>query len=162
MLQEFAKVTTYKTSYRAGLLQAKAFRILKKKTNQVLEQYNINATDWGILGLLYDNPKGITYKKIATEMGVKAPFVTRSIAALVEKKYCTFVQSTTDGRAKIATITPKGSVFVKKTEKVVMQSVLRAFKGTSKRNVLGYILTMVSIVENNQSDITNTNLDHMV
>jgi len=54
----------YRKTYNAGLLYAKAFRVLKKKTNEVLQPLGVNATDWGILGILIGNKEGVALKVI--------------------------------------------------------------------------------------------------
>lgn len=138
----------YRKSYRAGLLQAKAFRILKRETNAALAEYNLNATDWGILGLLSDNKDGLAFKDIAHEMGVKPPFITRSVRALAYQNLVTTTTDENDHRSKKAHITKEGTRYVNKIEKHVMDRVLKVLKPAGKRNVQGYVATLDAIVSN--------------
>jgi DNA-binding MarR family transcriptional regulator len=161
-MSNLTKIIPYRKSYKAGLLLAKAFRILKKRTNVTLAPAGISATEWGILGLLLEKKSGLKLSEIASEMGVKAPFVTRSINLLIEKNLVLVKVDTVDTRAKIALITESGKTFVKKTETKVMSEVMKVFKGADKRDVLGYVLTLIAIVEaNNEAGQAAVDLDHM-
>lgn len=152
----------YRKTYRAGLLQAKAFRILKYRTNEVLKPFGINATDWGVLGLLIDDKKGIQLKAIADEVGVKQPYITRSIATLTKLGYVTQERSQTDSRAFNAFITPAGSAFVQTTEKIVRKQLKETFGAISSRSLLGYIETLDAIVgTNSHEQYHDVDLDHM-
>ena len=152
----------YRKTYKAGLLQAKAFRILKYRTNEVLKPFLINATDWGVLGLLIDEKKGVQLRVIAQEVGVKQPYITRSITTLAKLGYVTVARSETDSRAQNAFITDKGKTFVQSTEKVVLKQLKETFGGTSARSLLGYIQTLDTIVSNADGQYQDTDLDHMM
>lgn len=153
---------TYRKSYRAGLLLSKAFRILKKRTNDVLAPHGINPTDWGVLGLLYESRQGLRLSEVAFEVGVKPPFVTKSVKGLIEKGYIELRVDEADTRAKLATITEAGKMFVKNTETEVMKEVMGVFEKTNKRDLIGYVNTLVSVVENNsKDDLESVDLEHM-
>lgn len=151
----------YRKTYNAGLLQAKAFRILKKHTNTALQSVDISATEWGILGLLVNNPKGLRFSKIAVMLGVKAPFVTNSMIILAKKKLLVINTDTIDTRVKIATLNDTGRDFLKKTEPIVAKEIKRTFNGTSLRNLYGYVATLHGIVETYGADIENIDLSHL-
>jgi DNA-binding MarR family transcriptional regulator len=153
----------YRKTYKAGLLQAKAFRILKYRTNEVLKPYGINATDWGVLGLLIDEKKGVQLRVIAQEVGVKQPYITRSIATLSKQGYVTVAKSEIDSRAQNAFITAKGKSFVEATEKIVLKQLKETFGDISARSLLGYVQTLDSIVSSNANDMyRKIDLDHMI
>ncbi|MDA8596912.1 MarR family transcriptional regulator [Candidatus Pacebacteria bacterium] len=152
----------YNKSYKAGLLQAKAFRILKAHTNDALRPHGINATEWGILGVLLHERKGYSYSRIAEEIGVKVPFVTRSIRTLTDLGYISVAADPEDTRSKIAMLTKEGTAFMKKTEPAVMAHVLKTFKGISKRDVLGYIKTLSAIIDNHSvPKVEMLDLEHL-
>lgn len=152
----------YRKTYKAGLLQAKAFRILKSRTNEVLNPFGINATDWGVLGLIIDEKKGVQLRVIAQEVGVKQPYITRSIATLTKLGYVTQAQSETDARAQHAFITDKGRSFVQSTEKIVLKQLKETFGDISRLSLLGYVQTLDSIVTNSDDQYQGVDLDHMI
>ena len=153
----------YRKTYKAGLLQAKAFRILKSRTNEVLKPFSINATDWGVLGLLIDDKKGMQLRAIAQEVGVKQPYITRSIGTLSKLGYVELKRNETDSRAQNAFITAKGKVFVQATEKDVLKQLKGTFGDISARSLLGYVQTLDSIVSSNTNkQFTQGDLDHMI
>ena len=157
------RLLQYRKTYKAGLLQAKAFRILKYRTNEVLKPFAINATDWGVLGLLIDDKKGMQLRVIAQEVGVKPPYITRSIATLSKLGYVELKRSETDSRAQNAFITDKGKTFVQATEKKVLKQLKETFGDISTRSLLGYVQTLDSIVSSNANDKYNQiDLDHMI
>lgn len=147
MAKKTLSLSKYRNSYRAGIIQSKAFRILKKKTNEALAPYKLNATDWGILGLLRDTKEGMTHKRIASEIGVKAPYVTRSMKTLLERKFIQLISNKKDTRVKIARITKRGITFVDTTEPKILKIVLHVFDKAGTLNLMGYARTLLSIVE---------------
>ena len=151
----------YRKTYKAGLLQSKAFRILKYRTKEVLKPFSINATDWGVLGLLIDDKKGMQLRVIAQEAGVKQPYITRSIATLSALGYVTLARSQTDARAQIAFITKTGTAFVQSTEKIVLKQLKETFGNTSKLSLLGYVQTLDAIVSNAKDQYQEVDLDHL-
>ena len=152
----------YRKTYKAGLLQAKAFRILKYRTNEVLKPFSINSTDWGVLGLLVDEKKGVQLRVIAQEVGVKQPYITRSIATLSRLGYVTLVRSEVDARAQNAVITSKGKTFVHATEKIVLKQLKETFGDISKRSLFGYVETLDTIVSRASDQYREIDLDHMI
>lgn len=153
----------YRKTYKAGLLQAKAFRILKYRTNEVLRPFSINATDWGVLGLLIDEKTGMQLRMIAEEVGVKPPYITRSVTILSKLGYVGLKRSEVDARAQNAFITDKGKSFVQSTEKVVSKQLQETFLGISARSLLGYVQTLDSVVSSNAIEkYRRINLEHLI
>lgn len=151
----------YRKTYNAGLLQAKAFRILKNHTNSVLEPHDISSTEWGILGLLINDKKGMMLNDVARELGVKAPYITKSMTVLIAKGYVVYQHDDTDARVKIATITKSGEQFVKKIEPKIANVFKKTFSKVSYRNLAGYIVTLHQIVEEFPRDLENVDFSHL-
>jgi len=57
-----------------GLLQTKAYRILKKKTNSDLAPLSISSTHWTLLGIMSANEEGIPPGDATRELGLKVSF----------------------------------------------------------------------------------------
>lgn len=162
MLRTLAELTAYRKSYRAGLLQARAFRVLKKRTNDVLAPHDLNASDWGILGLLIDHPKGLAQKQIATEVGVKPPLVTRALAKLQNRHLVSLMVHPDDSRVRVVSITKQGRSFVDKIEKDMTTMLYDTFDGISQRDRLGYVKTLLAINKRFGDEmIGGTDLDHL-
>ena len=69
IIQKIQTVAQNRKTYRVGLLQAKAYRVLKHHTAKALSEFNISHIEWAFLGLLYDAPKGMRSSALAKELG---------------------------------------------------------------------------------------------
>ncbi len=138
---------THKT-YQVGLLQTKAYRILKQSTTKLLEPYSISSIEWAMLGLLYDAPKGMRLMKVADELGVEAPFVTTMNINLSQRGFITNVADPEDNRAKLVCLTKSGKVFVDETELYLRREMKMLFKDISINNLLAYLLVLKKLIEN--------------
>lgn len=155
-------ILKYRKSYKAGLLQAKAFRILKHRTNLALSPFKVNATDWGVLGMLIEAKEGVQLRAIAEEVGVKQPYITKSIANLTALGYVETQLNKHDTRARDAYITEKGRDFAKMAEKVVVGQLKVTFAGVSMRSLYGYVKTLDTVVTNFSNMADGVDLDHLV
>jgi DNA-binding MarR family transcriptional regulator len=151
----------YRKSYKIGLLQTKAFRILKQQTNEALKPFNINATDWAVLGLLLEEKNGLQLKWLASELGVKQPYLTRSISKLKELGFISTATSESHTRATNAFITEKGKKFVISTESIIVKKVKPIFSNASPRNLIGYLQTLIAVASVAEEGGVLESLDHM-
>lgn len=133
-------------TYRLGLIQAKAFRILKQRTGTALEPYGITATEWAFLGMLIDQPQGIRAGEAAEELGVEAPFVTRLVKSLEGRALIETKSSSLDSRAKVLCLTPTGTAFVHEVEPVVRAALRTLARDIARKDLLGYMRTLEGIV----------------
>ncbi len=139
------------TTYQTGLLQAKAYRILKQNTNSILSsQHEITSTGWAFLGFLYDNPDGVRLSDCANELGVEGAFITPLAGSLKKKGLIAYETAPDDARVKRATLTPLGKKFVAETEKVVRDQMKKLVKDVSIRDLMGYLKVLQAIVKNNK------------
>ncbi|MBA3733528.1 MarR family transcriptional regulator [Patescibacteria group bacterium] len=135
-------------TYRIGLLQAKAYRVLKHYTSKVLSEYKISTIEWAFLGLLYDAPKGMRSSVVANELGVEAPFITQIVKKLEKTDFILEKEDEKDSRAKILSLTKEGVKFVDITE-VKLREVMRPLvKDVSPGALMSYIEVMQSIIKN--------------
>lgn len=138
------------TTYRMGLLQARAYRILKKHSSDVLFTVDLSTLDWALLGLLFDYPKGYRLNKVAELLGVEAPFVTEMVRELVRKGYVLQLRDPKDSRAKILRISEKGLTFVPIFDKTLRSRLKHLLSGLSARDLYGYIKVLEIIIKNSQ------------
>lgn len=136
------------TTYRLGLLQARAYRILKKSSSDHLVAVDISTLDWALLGLLFDEPKGYRLNKVAELLGIEAPFVTEMVKALKRKGYVEQAVDAKDSRAKILKLTPKGREFVPVLDASLKTKLRFLLSGANPKDVYAYLKVLEIIIEN--------------
>lgn len=135
-------------TYQVGLIQAKAYRFLKQRTAKLLEPYKISSIHWAMLGILYDNQKGLRLSTIALELGVEPPFVTRMYKELMVMQLIEESQDPDDSRARLLCLSKKGRKFVEETEKYMRKEMRHLFHGVSVNKIVSYIHVLKKIIDN--------------
>jgi hypothetical protein len=79
-----------------------------------LAHETVTPPEWSLLGALYEAPKGIRLRELASELGVEASFVTPMAKSLEAKQFVQVLTDEDDSRAKIIFITATGKEFIKK------------------------------------------------
>lgn len=143
-----------KTTYRVGLLQAKAYRILKMRTSEALKPFGISTAEWAFLGLMYDHGP-IRPSDAAIEVGVEPPFITATVGKLNKMRYLNEVTDEADKRSKTITLTEKGNVFVEQTEQAVRKDMRHIIGDVDPTDLKGYLSVLETIIarENAQHGI---------
>ena len=104
-------------TYKAGLLQAKVYRVLKGYSQDKLMQgYGLSTVDWALLGLLHDSGEGMRPGVLAEELGVEPPFVTVIIAKLTKMELINMKMDKKDNRVKIFFLSLKGERMIPEIE----------------------------------------------
>ncbi len=137
-------------TYQVGLLQTKAYRVLKQRTAELLKTSDISTVEWAMLGILYDNSQGIRLNILADELGVEAPFVTKMMRKLLKNNLINLIADPEDSRAKVVCLTKQGKSFVEKTELYISKKMKNTFKDISKGDLLRYVLVLQTIVDSTQ------------
>lgn len=148
LLQKVQTAARHNTTYQVGLLQTKAYRVLKQHTARVLSEFDISTIEWAFLGLLNDNPKGLRLNVLATELGVEAPFITQMSIRLKKTGYFEHREDPEDSRAKIIMMTKEGKEFVASAEKHLRAETKALFLGVSTSDLLTYISVLDTIIHN--------------
>ena len=147
----FQKILTYKKStstYAVGLVQAKAYRTLKQKTNTFLAPHGLTASEWALLGLLFETKEGHTLTDISVALGVKGPLVTRMVATLLEKNVVSIKKTDTDSRMKRLVLTAVGRNLVARLEPLLRKESVTWVKGATTRDLISYLRVLHLIVRN--------------
>lgn len=139
------------TTYHAGLVQAQAFRILKKRTNELLEPFGLSTVAWALLGLLYEQKEGIRSKEVADLLAVDQPFVTVLLAELKKQKLVDVVTYSEDARVKIVSLTSNGKALVPKVEKILREGMRPLLHDLSIKEIITYFKVLNYIVKNSNS-----------
>lgn len=127
------------TTYGLGILQAKSYRVLKAATSDHLLKTGITSVDWALLGTLFDAKEGMSLSELSEWLEVKAPLVTLRVNKLVDLGYLSRGVSNKDSRSRIVKMTVKGKKFVPMTERSLRDAVKLLFKGTSVRDLTGFV-----------------------
>ncbi len=149
IFKTLSAVARNRTTYRAGLLQAKAYRVLKQRTGKILAPFGISTIEWGFLGLLMDSTR-MRARALADELGVEPPFVTVMAAKLEKKGLVAMQKNTEDKRAKTFYLTPRGKTFVEEVEKTVRAEIRPLVAGINPAAFIGYFQVLEKIVENSR------------
>jgi DNA-binding MarR family transcriptional regulator len=137
------------STYKTGLLQAKAYRALKQRTAELLKPYNLSTMEWVVLGSLSEMSDGLTHTQIAELVGVETPFATNLVTALEEKKLVKRTLNPKDKRYKIVMITPSTIKKVATIEKHLRSEMKPLLKGYSITDIVGYMNVLKTIISNN-------------
>jgi DNA-binding MarR family transcriptional regulator len=148
IISKLLAATRNHTTYDIGMLQAKAYRVLKQQTNAALTSRDIGSIHWALLGLAYATPKGIRPSEAAREIGVEAPFVTTLAQSLGKLGYVSLVPDPDDSRAKLICITEDGKRFVADTEPYLRGKMKEYLKGISLDDLGTYVVVLERIVAN--------------
>ena len=152
-VKKLREVSQIRTTYRAGLLQDKAYRVLKRNTASALETYKISTVEWAYLGFIYDNPKGVRLITVAKTLGVEAPFVTDiTNKFLFHGTLVTTEADLKDKRAKLVKLSDTGRNFVDEVEIFLKQKIKPLLEDISPIDLAGYLSVLSRIVENSSKD----------
>ena len=149
----FKKIVAARKSfatYNIGLIQTKAHRVMKSRTDDLLKEFEISSVEWALLGLLHDNSKGLKFIDTAEMLGVEAPFITILVEKLSEKKLLTQITSKTDRRAKTLLITEHGNKLVPLIEDKLRKGMGSLVEGIPVGEIYSYYKVLTKIVSNSE------------
>ncbi len=135
------------TTYSIGLLQAKASRVLNHYNQLYLAKFKITPVEWSFLGLLFDNPDGLTLRATAERMGVSAPFITRMVNSLIKRGWVR-LEATTDARARCVLLSGTGLKQVPLIERELCRTMCSLIQDASMATIVGYVKILKMIIEN--------------
>lgn len=105
------------TTYQSGIMQSSAHRLLGRIKTDYLDQYELTAMQWFVIGHVYDaGEKGIRLNDLMKIIDTTMPFITTIITLLESKGIIYKTSDINDSRIKIATLNPKYRRTVKKIE----------------------------------------------
>jgi DNA-binding MarR family transcriptional regulator len=103
-------------SYEKARLQVVGYRAIQNRVHELLSQYDINTSQWIILGWLHDHPEGLRVTALGEVLEVETPLITALLQPLQVVGLIRLNTDPTDGRAKLATLSGKGKKLVLKLE----------------------------------------------
>jgi DNA-binding MarR family transcriptional regulator len=133
-----------------GLLQGKAYSRLHTNLSRTLVRHDISIPEWKLLGQVGDH-QGIKLSNLAEILGYDPPLVTKLVKQLEKKRLVHRVASQTDERAKIITITSKGSVLLNTIEPEVRLLLRGILSGITAAELQVYKKVLQTIIQNTDS-----------
>ena len=142
-------------TYRAGVAQSSAYRILMKFTDNAVKEYGITAMQWFMIGSIYDaGGAGVTVTQLSKLLDTNVPYITNTLNLLASKDIIIRTSQEGDTRQKTVTINDDFRNHVQEIENSLrkkMQSVLYA--DISSQELLTYIKVLYKI---NASSLEST------
>jgi DNA-binding MarR family transcriptional regulator len=138
-------------SYRSSILLTRAYRVLRARVYKCLEEFELNPTEWSLIGTVYESKDGVRLAQVAAALGVKAPLVTLLVDNLVKRDILKRIPNQVDARAKLLVITPNGKVLVKTVERTLNRALLPLLGDLSEQDLLTYQKVLEVIIKNEAS-----------
>lgn len=129
------------TTYRAGILQSRAYRALGVFMNKALAKYELSMSQWAALGILYDENECRPFE-IAKTLAIKPPVATRLLNSLVDKGLATRSPHADDNRGAVIQITLQGSDLVTLVEQELRSEMRKFLSDISNTELIRYIHTL--------------------
>lgn len=102
-IESLADITTYK----AGVAQSTAYRLLKKFTEEAISEHDITMMQWFIIGTIYDAGKqGIGVTQLSNAVDTNVPYITNTLNLLEQKHIIERETRSGDSRSKVVRIDP--------------------------------------------------------
>lgn len=134
-------------TYQAGIVQSKAYRVLRHMMAELLKQHNLTMMQWSILGLVYEaGSKGIRITDLAEAIDSTKAFITSSVKVLELRGFVTRTTDSVDTRSRIIRIKPGSVALVEKVEQELrgeMRS--RMYADISPTELAAYVLVLNKI-----------------
>jgi MarR family transcriptional regulator for hemolysin len=134
-------------SYTSGLLQARAYRLLRSYVNKTLSEFHLTMAEWALVGQLYDQRAGLRFADLATILEVEPPLVTKLVDGLETRKIVTRQEHPDDRRAKVICLTEAGVALVEKVEKIVTQAMRELLRNVSVDDLRIYLKVLAQIAD---------------
>lgn len=142
----YPQMPPIKPSYVSASEQMRAYRVLRGKVQTVLEPYGINASQWAILGALFEQAEGMRPTDIATLLDVKAPLITMLVGPLFDMALINRIDLLPDKRSRGLQLSPSGRELVKEIEQQLRELGPQLFVGVSAEEMIAYHKVLAAII----------------
>ncbi|MDQ3238974.1 MAG: MarR family transcriptional regulator [bacterium] len=132
------------STYKTGLLQAKAYRILKNYLSRNLDEYNLTMPEWALLGSIYEK-ESMKLTEIAKLLDVEAPYATNLAEQLQKKGLVIRAESSDDRRVKRISLTKKGALLVPVVERNIKNAMRTIYNSVTQDELGVYIKVLQAI-----------------
>lgn len=140
---------THLKTYEAGLIQAKAYRILNRFLTECLSRDDISLPEWALLGILEQSAEPVGMTHLAEALGVENPMATSLVNSLEQKGLVERVAHASDRRARKVGLSTEGREFVPGAEKRLRKDMREFLKGCNPIHLKGYLEILEFIAKKN-------------
>lgn len=139
-------------TYKKAMVQVVAYKRIRNILNAVLKRFELNTTQWMILGVLYESATGLRITDIANSLEVEVPLITRLSHSLLRAGLVENKLALSDKRTKPLALTLRGQQLVAKVEHELTKRTKRLEQGVSDRQVNNYFRTLETFMDNATAD----------
>jgi MarR family transcriptional regulator for hemolysin len=135
-------------SYEKARLQVVGYRTLQNSINGVLSKYELNTSQWIILGYLHDSQEGMRVTALASMLDVETPLITTLINPLQKRELIISEADPEDKRAKRLRLTEEGHVLTLRLEKQLKESLNYYETGFKRDELDAYFEALARFIDN--------------
>ncbi|HSH17870.1 MAG TPA: MarR family transcriptional regulator [Candidatus Saccharimonadales bacterium] len=136
------------STYATTVLQVITYKKLQTRINAVLKQYELNMTQWIILGRLKEKQSGLRTTDLARFMHVEVPLITMVAQPLMGRGLIDSNKISHDKRAKLLSLTDNANKLVDMVEKRLQAQVKDIMKDVSVQDMNAYFRVLQTMVQN--------------
>lgn len=135
------------STYRTGILQARAYRNLRGFMARTLKGHDLSSTEWSLLGVVSDETKngGIRVSDLAKMLDVETSFITNMVKKLIKKGYFEYGYDEDDGRVRLVLGTDKCHLKVVEIEREMRQEMRQWLADVNIKELIQYINVLQKI-----------------
>lgn len=137
-------------AYSTGLLQGTAYNNLHSYLTQTILPFKLSIPEWKFLGQLHEHGQ-MRLAELAEYLSYDPPQVTKLAKGLEKKGYAKRTQDRDDERAKLISITKKGSDLIEKIEPEVKKALAIILKDVTPNELRIYLKVLGRIVDNTRT-----------
>lgn len=135
------------STYRTGILQAKAYRNLRHFMVRTLKDHNLTSAEWSILGVISEMVEngGIRVSDLAKMLDVETSFVTNMVKKLMKQGYAEYEYDEDDGRVRLVVATEKAQNKVVEIELHMRKEMRLWLEDVGDKELIQYISVLNKI-----------------
>lgn len=135
-------------SYTSAALQVITYKKLQSRITAILKQYNLNTTQWIILGKLSEKRSGLRATDLARFMHVEVPLVTMVSQPLLGRGLIDSVVQAHDKRTKLLRVTSQAQELIRSIELKLQAQFDDILKDVSNQDLQAYFKVLRSMMAN--------------
>lgn len=135
-------------TYKKAALQTIAYKCIRDSVNSVLTRFDLNSTQWMILGALYEQAVGLRMTDIAHDLQVEVPLITTLVQPLARKGLVRSHRGKADRRTKPLALTMDGQKLVRQIETTLGLALKPLERNLLPSEIDGYFHTLQIFIGN--------------
>ena len=134
-------------TYHIGLLQVRAYQVLRHSVSSEVKKFGLNPTQWFILGQIKQDGK-VRPSQAAKLLRVERPLVTSLTDDLVSRGLIYKTDDKNDKRVKLMILSPKGKKLIPEIESRLQVNLSSLLQGISHSELEMYSKVLKAIIQN--------------